>query len=200
MGVSMDSYTTESCTTSHPLQITISEDFEIELSTVKGSDGLEYRYITPETLKEVTDLVSAIFSATYSAVDWPPTASSLLLPSSAHKVAASIRDLGQDANCSLICEGALHLRHYLHRRARQKDIELDPAYYTYFDLHTEFHKTFPRTPGDSLEEMARCILDCKSSSLRRGDRAAPPPRHTLAGSSHMVWCVCDTGQKTLKCH
>ena len=60
----MDSYTTESCTTSHPLQITISEDFEIELSTVKGSDGLEYRYITPETLKEVTDLVSAIFSAT----------------------------------------------------------------------------------------------------------------------------------------
>lgn len=154
-----------------PLQITISEDFEMELSTVTGSDGLEYRYITPETLKEVTDLVSPtppLYCTTCHCL-WQDT--DVPLPYLFFscpllcKVAASIQDIGKDASCSLICEGPLHLRQYLHRRARQKEIELDPVFFTYFDLHTEFRKTFPRTPGDSLEEMARCILDHLKSGL-----------------------------------
>lgn len=143
----------------------------MDLSAVTGSDGLEYRYITPDTLKEVTDLVSTLAPAAAhtcvyrvqcdkSGVPLSPLFSHPL-PS---KVAASIQDLGKDANCSLICEGALHLRQFLHRRARQKNIELAPIFFTYFDLHTEFRKTFPRTPGSSLEEMARCILDLLRSS------------------------------------
>ena len=59
----------------------------------------------------------------------------------------------------LLCPGPLPLRHYLHHEAQINDIQLDPYFYQYVDINTEFSRGFPDTQRPStLEEMCACIL------------------------------------------
>lgn len=133
--------------------IVLSEEVEITLSKIKGEDGVVYNYVTPDTFNTATEMV-----------------------------VQSIKDLGDNVNCALICEGHLPLRHYLHRKARQKGVELDPLFFTYFDLHYEFRKTFAKTPGDTLQQMA----DSLSITLPVGHKVEPIDEED---GENMVTCI-----------
>lgn len=58
----------------------------------------------------------------------------------------------------LLCPGPLPLRHYIHREAQSYGLPLDPYFYQYVDINTEFSRGFPDAQRPStLEEMCGCI-------------------------------------------
>ena len=70
----------------------------------------------------------------------------------------------------LLCPSAAPLRHFLHREAQNCELQLDPFFYQYVDIYTEFSRGFPDNKRpDTLEEMCSCILyvycDLSPSSL-----------------------------------
>ena len=59
----------------------------------------------------------------------------------------------------LLCPNVLPLRHFLHREAQSYGVQLDPYFYEYVDIYTEFSRGFPDNQRpNTLEEMCTCIL------------------------------------------
>ena len=59
----------------------------------------------------------------------------------------------------LLCPGVMPLRHFVHREAQTCGLQLDPYFYQYVDINTEFSRGFPDTQRPTtLEEMCACIL------------------------------------------
>ena len=77
---------------------------------------------------------------------------------------AAVSKLGN--SFMLLCPGVMPLRHFLHREAQNCGLQLDPYFYQYVDINTEFTRGFPDTQRPStLEEMCACILLLRTFGL-----------------------------------
>ena len=70
---------------------------------------------------------------------------------------AAVSKLGN--SFMLLCPGPVPLRHHLLHEAQTYDLQLEPYFYQYVDINTEFSRGFPDTRRpNTLEDMCTCIL------------------------------------------
>ena len=65
---------------------------------------------------------------------------------------------------SLVTNGGLSLRHFLHPESSRVRLQLEPYLYQYLDIKAEFSRAFPDADAESLEKMCECILPKRKAS------------------------------------